>query len=300
MKNRYAIGVDVGGSHISCAVVDIVGAAIIEETVVECDVNNRAEAHEILDTWSGAIRHCAALAESTLGVKPAAVGLAIPGPFDYRRGVSTIAGVDKFESIFGLDVASSLGARLRSVGVERLAFINDATAYALGECRGGAGYGSHSVVVLTLGTGFGSGFVSGGRIVEAGDTVPFGGWVYCLPFEETIADDVFSTRWFCRRYREITGSEVKGAKDIADMGPESTIARTIFTEFGSRLGEFIFPVEQRFRADAIVVGGNIARAYDLFAPALTATLKRLGSMVEVRQTKLWERAAIMGATSFFD
>lgn len=94
------------------------------------------------------------------------VGLAFPGPFDYERGISLIQGVRKFDRLYGLDVTESLLARLEGAGVEECRYVNDAAAFALGECFCGAASGAGRVMALTLGTGFGSGFVAAGRLPD--------------------------------------------------------------------------------------------------------------------------------------
>lgn len=66
------------------------------------------------------------------------VGFAFPGPFDYEHGVSLIRGVNKFERIYGLDISESLFPLLRRSGAEEFRYVNDASAFALGECLGGA------------------------------------------------------------------------------------------------------------------------------------------------------------------
>jgi glucokinase len=298
-NDRYAAGVDVGGSHVCCSVVDLQTVSIVEGSTVRRDVNNRAPASEVLAVWSDAVRRSVALAR----VQGGAAGFAIPGPFDYRRGVSTISGVDKFEGIFGLDVATSLRSRLRGGSdngeIERFGFVNDASAFALGESMGGAARGATNAVVLTLGTGFGSGFVSRGRLVSEGERVPPNGWVYCLPFEGGIADDAFSTRWFCRRYRELTGQQLPGAREIAARADDTPEALLVFEEYGRRLAQFVAPVAGRFGADVIVLGGNIARAFALFAPAMNDTLAGLGCHTPVRPSTLGDLAAVTGAATLF-
>lgn len=122
----------------------------------------------------------------------------------------------KFERIYGLDVAATLYPLLRECGTEEFRYVNDAAAFALGECLGGVADDAERVVALTLGTGVGSGFVAGRRLVTSGDEVPANGWVYCLPFEGGIVDEAFSTRWVCGRYRELTGQEISGAAKLPE------------------------------------------------------------------------------------
>lgn len=39
--------------------------------------------------------------------------MALPGPFDYHRGISLIKGVNKFDNLFGLDVRMAMESRLK-------------------------------------------------------------------------------------------------------------------------------------------------------------------------------------------
>lgn len=294
-NNRYAIGADIGGSHICSAVVDLAQGTICSEPV-DTPVNSEAGATEILNAWVRNIERSLALApgggDSILGI-----GFAFPGPFDYVRGISLIRGVRKFDRIYGLDVAKSLRARLDLESEFR--FVNDASAFALGECLGGAARGDDRVVSLTLGTGVGSGFVENCRLVESGEQVPANGWVYCLPFEEGIVDDAFSTRWFRHRWMELTGRQAEGVRDIAASYDTDPAARRLFDEYGSRLAYFAGPVLERFETRTLLLGGNIARAYPLFGPAMKERFSADGRTVEIRISSLMDRAAMIGAASLF-
>ena len=176
--NRYALGVDIGGSHVCSAVVDLATGQLCGEPHTD-KVDAAAGARTIAGAWAANIRRTAAA--SGIGCIRCA-GFAFPGPFDYERGISLIRGVRKFERIYGLDVAATLYPLLRECGTEEFRYVNDAAAFALGECLGGVADDAERVVALTLGTGVGSGFVAGRRLVTSGDEVPANGWVYCLPY----------------------------------------------------------------------------------------------------------------------
>ena len=47
-----AIGVDVGGSHVSCAACNILEKKYLPETFSESDLDNQGTAEEIIDVWS--------------------------------------------------------------------------------------------------------------------------------------------------------------------------------------------------------------------------------------------------------
>lgn len=148
-------------------------------------------------------------------------------------------------------------------------------------------------------TGVGSGFVAGRRLVTSGDEVPANGWVYCLPFEGGIVDEAFSTRWVCGRYRELTGQEISGAREAAERHAEDPAARRLFDEYGERLAAFAAPVAERFRADMLVLGGNISRAYPLFGPAMERRLEADGHRIRIGPPARPDHAALIGAASLF-
>ncbi len=293
-NNRYAIGADVGGSHICSAVVDLHMGKITTEPVTT-PVNSAAGADEILGAWAQNIQQTIARSCGCISN----IGMAFPGPFDYTKGISLIRGVRKFDRIFGLDVALTLQGRLQREKIDRIRFVNDASAFALGECLGGAARGADRVLALTLGTGVGSAFVENCRLVESGDRVPKNGWVYCLKFEDGIVDDAFSTRWFCNRWLELTGMQVEGVRDIVQCCDTDPRVQRLFDEYGSRLACFVGPMLDRFEARTLLLGGNIARAYPLFESALNARFAADGRTVETRISSLMDRAAMIGAASLF-
>ena len=58
---------------------------------------------------------------------------------------------------------------------------------------------------ITLGTGFGSAFISDRIPIVDGPLVPKIGCVYHLPYRDGIADDYFSTRGLLGRYKKHYG-----------------------------------------------------------------------------------------------
>jgi glucokinase len=294
-NTRYAIGADIGGSHISSAVVDIVEGKV-QGTPITSRVDASVSAQKIIAVWADNIRQTI---EHALLDSPLFVSFAIPGPFDYKRGISMIRGVRKYENLYGLDISASLFPMLCDSGVKEFRYVNDAAAFALGECLYGSASNAKRVIALTLGTGVGSGFVSDHKLMTSGDGVPKNGWVYDIPFEDGIADEAFSTRWFCRHYFELTGIEVNGAEEVANKWGEDPVARQIFEEYGNRLAEFTAPLLKNFHADALVLGGNISLAYPFFGSELETRLAHFGLKTSIYTSKLLERAALLGAASLY-
>src|SRR4029078_2642228 len=130
----------------------------------------------------------------------APLGVAIPGPFDYAKGVGRYEGVAKFESLTGLDLGAALRAALPG-RAERIAFVNDADAFVLGEWTWGAAAGHRRVAGITLGTGVGSGVVDEGRVVVDVPLVPPDGSVHLLSIDGLPLEESVSRRAMLRRAR---------------------------------------------------------------------------------------------------
>lgn len=297
MEKKYSIGVDIGGSHITSAVINLEERNILRETIVENPVDNKADAKQIISDWSKAISKSMAFmpAESVIGV-----GFAMPGPFDYVNGVCLIKGVPKYEKLYGTDIGKSIDAELGLGGKIEFRFMNDASSFAVGEAWAGKSSGSVKSMAITLGTGFGSAFVDNFVPVVRGDSVPDMGCVYHIKYKDGIADDYFSTRWFTKEYLNLTGSEATGVKDVAESATQNQVAKNIFNNFGNSLGEFLAPWLMRFGAETLVIGGNISRAYNLFEESLNSSLLTNNCDTKVEVSELKEDAALMGSAYLLD
>ncbi len=294
---KYSVGVDIGGSHISCAVVDLDSLAIREETLTEMPVDNKGKSGEIIETWSAALR------KSMQGIDPGqikGIGFAMPGPFDYVNGISLIRGVSKYEKLYGLNVGEEIGRSLGLKSGQSVRFINDASAFAIGEAKAGKAAGSDRSMVITIGTGIGSAFIQNGVPVVSGDSVPEKGWVYHIKYRDSIADNYFSTRWFLHRFKEITGRDADGVKSMVGEASNNERIMEIFQEFGTSLAGFLAPILNRFGAEVLVLGGNISRAIDLFGPSLELELKNNNCPTIPHLSLLGEEAALIGGASLLE
>ncbi len=278
----------------SAGVIDISSGNIVDGSVVTVSANCHAPASNLLSEWAVAIDQSIEIS----GKDVAGVGLAIPGPFDYVHGISHIRGVDKFERMFGVDVAASLPGFMVRHDLP-LKFVNDATAFALGEWHAGAARGTGRVICLTLGSGVGSCFIENGQVVTDASRTPENGWVYCLPFEGSTVDEEFSARWFLRRYSEITGRDANGVRELAEIAEHDLAVSPIFEEYGCRLARLIIQLCEHFDCSTVVLGGNISLAYPHFGRSMRSVLSSAAHTVEVRISSLRDSAAMVGAASLF-
>jgi len=297
MNQKYAIGTDIGGSHISCALIDLEHQMILPESRVTLPVDNTASADDILGVWAEAI------GESVLGIEIgelAGIGFAMPGPFDYVNGIALFEKVEKYLKLYGVNVSEGIRKLLSLSPKLPFRYMNDATAFAVGEAWIGNASDAQKSVAITLGTGFGSAFIDGGvPVVDRADT-PKMGCVWHLPFKDGIADDYFSTRWYVKQYAALTGETMPGVKEIADHARKDSKVAALFEEFGTNAGAFLGEWLVKFSAEVLVIGGNMAGAADLFMPAFEKSLASLNCKTRIAWSELKEDAAIIGSARLLE
>lgn len=295
MQEDLAIGVDIGGSHIVSAAVNLKTFDILPKTTYSVKINNKASKNVVLKDWSKAINKTI---ESAFMHKKANIGFAVPGPFDYSTGVAMFKGDnDKYECLYKVSIPDELPKHINSAAVN-LRFLNDATSFGVGVSTQGKAKDCKRIIVVTLGTGFGSAFIKNGIPQVNSSEVPTGGCLWDKPFKSGISDDYFSTRWCINRYHEISSIMVKGVKEIAEAYDEHS--KTVFNEFGSNMAEFLIPFLDKFKPEIIVMGGNISKASNLFLPAFKIELQKAGLQVDFEISPLMEDAAIIGSSRLFD
>jgi glucokinase len=297
MNKNLAIGTDIGGSHISCAAIDLVTGKIIRETLTESAVDNQAQASVIISVWAGAL---SGVLEKVHFEKVKGIGFAMPGPFDYVRGICYIKGVAKYENLYGFNISDAISSSLDVPEDFLIRFMNDASSFAVGEAWTGSASGVDRSLSITLGTGFGSAFIRNRIPIVDGPVVPKLGCIYHLPYRDGIADDYFSTRGLLGRYKKLTGKELTGVKKLAELASSDRIATDLFTDFGDNLGLFLAPWLKKFEAEILVIGGNISHAYELFGDVFEKRLKKENCNCKVALSELKEDAALLGSAYLLD
>jgi glucokinase len=265
-SSARVIALDVGGTSVKSALVTPGGHIIGKPSITAIDSSSKAES--ILSTFAQIIStHIRESYSSHL----LGVALGFPGPFEYAAGICLIKGVEKYGAIYGLNIRDALRAGL-DLGDLPILFRNDAEAAIVGEAHYGAGRDFPRLIGVTLGTGCGSAFLVDGVPVTSGPGVPQNGWLYPILFHGRRADDVFSRRGLEARL-QVAGvweSNVKAAATAARAGDLG--ARQVFESFGVDLGTFLNSFAVAFAAEAVLVLGRIAGAFDLFGPSLRQAL----------------------------
>lgn len=259
MHARQVPVLEIGGTHVSAAWVDVGAWRVDTGTGVRRPVDARGTADELVAAMVGA-------GGSLRAADGESWGVAIPGPFDYVRGVADFHGVGKFEALRGVDLGAVL-RRALSGGTGRIHFVNDAEAFAVGEWAAGAARGHHRVIGVTLGTGVGSAFLVDGRAQHRGPGVPSQGRLHLLEVAGRPLEESVSRRAVRARYADLTGDASSDPLDVHDIVARArdsdTDALKAIDEPLRALGRVLAPRVLDFEASLLVVGGSIALAWDV-------------------------------------
>jgi glucokinase len=290
--SNIVVGVDIGGSHITCALYDTGKKVFASSKRFRQTVNSQDAGHKILNSWAEAIGEAIEDASEN-GIE--GIGFAMPGPFDYRNGISLIKGLHKFEDLFGVNIGEEIRSRLGLPDELPVRFLNDAACFAIGESYREPATEHERLLAITLGTGFGTTFIENHRPVAGKDGIPDDGFLYHIPLENATADDHFSTRWFVQQWKEITGENIDGVKQLVQKAEKMPQAKALFHSFGEKLGTFLAPWLSGFRAGCLVIGGNISAAYPMFEDQLKNALASSGLQISIIISSNPEDASITGS-----
>ncbi len=298
MKKRIAVGIDIGGSHITCQLFNLNTNRLIEGSKLRVAVDSGDSKNSILESWVDTIRQTISKRKIS---EFAGIGFAMPGPFDYKNGIAWFdKNVLKFQKLNGVDVRAEIIQRLGLPSNFPVRFINDAAAFAVGEANVKPVSEFNQIIALTIGTGFGSTFIKKGLPVAGINGIPDDGFLYHIQFQNGIADDYFSTRWFLGEYKKLTGEIVLGVKELVKLAETDKNADRMFSIFGNNLGNFLIPWINKFDAECIVFGGNISKSFSLFEKEMKKQFNIEGISISICKSSLDEDAALIGSAKLCD
>jgi len=266
---------DVGGTHVTAALVDTGTWSSRPGTRHRLPLRSEGTTAEIIETIARCAQTLGPLTGTTLTV-------AIPGPFDYARGIGRYEGVAKFDALNGVDVRARLLDAIPSPP-DSIEFLNDAAAFGIGEWVGGSATDCRRSVAVTLGTGVGSAFIDSGVAVDSGPLVPAGGEVHFLQIDGRPLEDVMSRRAIIAAYRRHAIPDTAAAEEIADLDVREIAglaasgdhaALRALQEPCQALGVAISPWLKRFEAEILVVGGGLTASWSLIEPPLRNGVER--------------------------
>ncbi len=304
MKSQHIVCMDLGGTNVRLGLVDSRGIVVRRRRVKMVDFDGKAD----LYVWLGEIVEAFAASGKDLA-RPKGVSIGFAGPTKSRAGLVYYApNIGRFTN---LEVRSHLERMLdMPVVVE-----NDANCAALGEFWRGAGRGTKSLFLFTVGTGIGGSFIIDGEVWqgedgiagEIGHTVVMAGGPRCSCGKggclEALVSATAIVRDYCRTRKGLackaSGSmTAKMVFDRARGGDKA--ARSVITRSARALGIGIANVFHLLNPELILVGGGVSRAGSLLLrPAVdearSMVFPPLKALLKVRRTTLGDDAGLIGA-----
>ena len=312
---NYVVGIDVGGQTTKIGVVDARGD-VLAQKVIRSDIYGIDSAAYIAAL---AVAVKATIAEAGKEGDIRGIGVGAPNG-NYYKGVIAYAPNLAWAASESVPFAQMLSDAMDGIPVT---LTNDANAAAMGEMTYGAARGMKDFIMITLGTGVGSGIVINGQVVyghdgfagELGHTLAVRnngrscncGKTGCL---EAYCSAIGMART-AREWLEATNEpsllrsvEKITSKDIYDAAKEGdALALRVFEYTGRMLGRSFADFVAFSAPEAIVLFGGLARAKEfLYEPMMTSMnehlLKIWQGKVQIVFSSLKESdAAILGASA---
>ncbi len=311
MEKPYVVGIDIGGTNTVFGIVDARGNVISKGAI---KTNTHNDIHLYMEEL---YNNLSILIEETGGIdKIKGIGVGAPNANYYTGNIEHAAnlawkGIVPFRNI--ISDKFNLPA----------AITNDANAAAVGEMTYGAARGMKNFIMLTLGTGVGSGIVIDGKIVyghdgfagELGHTTAIRhngrlcgcGRYGCLETYTSATGVARSAREYLemskepsllRNLSEITSKDVYEAAIQGDPA-----AKKIFEYTGKILGESIADFVAFSSPEAIVLFGGLTKSGHLLIDPLVENMEKnlfpiWKGKIKVLTSELKEAdAAILGASA---
>ena len=297
----FFVGVDVGGQSIKGGVVDDVGEALSSISVPT--EASKGQEHG-LNQMCEAVRH--AIAEAGMQLADiSAIGIATPGTMDIPAGV--ILDPPNLRPWRNVPVRK----HLEEVFHKPVAFQNDANAAAYGEYWCGAGQGTRSIVMFTLGTGIGCGIIINDAILEGEHShgAEVGHIIIemlhgrmCGCGQRGHLEAYASATAVVKRTQEALSQDGGGsllhhvlsapgavltARDVFDAAQNGDgLARTIVEETAYYLAVGAVNMMHTINPDMVVFGGGMIAAGDPFLETIRSHIKRLAFPVPAERTKI--------------
>ena len=315
MDKNFVVGVDVGGQTTKIGVVDTRGE-VLAQTVIRSDIFGK-DADAYINALAEAIENV--IKEAGKEGEIRGIGVGAPNG-NYYTGSVAFAPNLAWAADTSVPFASMLTEKLGGIPVS---LTNDANAAAVGEMTYGAARGMKNFIMITLGTGVGSGIVINGQVVyghdgfagELGHTnvVRYNGRT-CGCGKTGCLEAYCSAIGVARTAREwLESSEEPSSlrlvenitsKDVFEAAKEGDkLALRVFEYTGTLLGRSFADFVAFSAPEAIVLFGGLARAKEfLYEPMMRAmndnVLKIWKEKVKIVFSQLKESdAAILGASA---
>ncbi|GHV64253.1 glucokinase [Bacteroidia bacterium] len=312
MKKQVALGIDVGGTNTTFGFIDRDGNYL-------ADGNILTQTHEDISDYLRELHYEIEKVTDTIREKVDIVGIGIGAPNgNFYKGTIEFAPNLRWKGVVRLcDLLKEYYPQLP------IYMTNDANAAAIGEMVYGGAKGMKDFIMVTLGTGLGSGFVANGQLIYGHDgfagelghviVAPNGRQCGCgrLGCLETYVSATGVKRTAYKMLARYTAPSIlrtipfndMTAKIVADAALKGDqIAIDIFKYTGKMLGEALANAVTYTSPEAIFLFGGLTKAGDLlFKPTHDHMemnmLKIFANKVKLLPSQLDKNAAIYGSAA---
>ena len=313
MDSTFVVGIDVGGQTSKIGVVDARGA-VLAQTVIRTDTYDKVEPYiaELAEAVKKVVK------ESGTEGKVRGIGVGAPNANYYTGNIENAVNLS-----WGSEVVEFSKLLSEAMGGLPVALTNDANAAAVGEMTYGAARGMKNFIMITLGTGVGSGIVINGNVVYGHDgfagelghvTAVRGNGRTCNCGKTGCLETYASATGVARTAREwleltdepslLRGLETIASKDVYEAAKEGDkLALKIFEFTGKILGRSFADFVAFSSPEAIVLFGGLARAKEFLTEPIENALNEnvlplWRGKVKIVYSQLKESdAAILGASA---
>jgi glucokinase len=301
------IGIDIGGTNLRSALV-LPSGAILEQRRAASGIEQGRDS--FCSRLLASIEDLRGAATGR-GIAVHAVGAGVPGLID-RTGL--IRSSVNMRPLEGLNLDAFLEER---TGLPA-ACGNDANSIALGEQHFGAGRGLASFLMVTIGTGLGSGLILDGRLwtgaggfaAEFGHVTVYPEGPPCPCGNRGCLEQYCSAGAVVRFARESLPEDLLAAA-ATNLSAEAVAllarqgvpgARAAFERLGQWLGVALGSLSNTLNLQAVIVGGGVAASFDLLLPALRTELSlrcfpHIFDGLAILKTELGDDAGLLGGAA---
>jgi glucokinase len=303
MMGKLHIGIDIGGTNLRCGLVDCDGVIVERRRCSSRIEEGRAAFCERLLSEINELKSSA----SALGRQVGGVGIGIPGLIGQDGQIHSSVNMRPLEG-FNLAACVEAGSGLPVVSA------NDANVVALGEQRFGAGRGFSSCMVITIGTGLGSGLIldnrlwtgRGGFAAEFGHITVDPEGLPCPCGNRGCLEQYVSAGALVRFVQERLPGMVADsltAEKVAELaGQGDAAALSAIDQLGYWLGIALASLVNTLNIQAIVIGGGVGASFELLQPSLQRNIQQrcFPQMYEelvVSKAQLGDDAGLLGGAA---
>jgi predicted NBD/HSP70 family sugar kinase len=291
-RSAYALAVDLGGTKLHVALVDITGR-IVSEATEPTDARGGIEVVKQIDRVTANLAREAGADRSAIRVGV----MGSPGVVDPTTGGITIA--PNIPGLDSMDVAAALKGELGFP----FALENDVNLAAVGEGWRGENGDARTFAFIAIGTGIGLGLVADGRLIRgahgaAGEIayLPVGGDPFDArnfrlgTLEAAIHSAAISERYAGRGGPQKTVRDIFAASETGDEA-----ARATLEEVARIVAMAVLSVSCLIDPELVVFGGSIGSRPELLAEIDRALARCMARPARTAISSLGARATLIGA-----